>query len=638
MTSSAETPSSPTPAAAVRQRLAADEPLSDGEAPIEARGGRRYTVWQVLDATIIVGQVIALIALIVITLATIIYRYVFRSDPIFIQVAPDFSTLFFTWLIFLGIPRAMSNDRIAIRLGLGDKYPEPLRAPIRAATYGAAGAFFVLELIAYAQTWSTQTNTTLSTAQIPLYWATLALPVGAVLAIVFLLRRIVPCFRHPGEIVGLAVGVFIPLISFFFDLSPIPAGLLDIVVLLLLDAPVAVALGVAGATMIINGFPANISILANQVAVPTSDVALLAIPLFMAMGAVFTNSLLAQRLGDFVRALLGWLPGGLGVATIGTSAIFANITGSAAADTAAIGTIYIPEMKREGYPAEDAAALQAAAGVIGVIFPPAVAMILFASVSSVNVITVFKATIIPGALVAVGLMAVAIWVAKRRKIPTSGRFSPRRLGRTLPGAIPVLLLPVILDGGIFSGVFTPSESGAVAIVATIVFAATVGKARWGNFRTACVEAMDNSTLVMFIITSVSLLDYGFVTSGAQNSINNLLKTFSHSPLLTLIVVNLIFIVIHEFIDAGPAIIVMVPLILPAVVAAGVSPFQLAAVLAVNSSIGSIMPPAGIPLYVAARLAEVDPLRAFRKVVPYVVTSTVVLIMVTAIPALSLWLT
>jgi tripartite ATP-independent transporter DctM subunit len=389
--------------------------------------------------------------------------------------------------------------------------------------------------------------------------------------------------------------------------------------------------------MIINGVSDNISILANQVAVPTADVALLAVPLFMAMGAIFTNSLLAEGLGKFVRALLGWLPGGLGVATIGTSAIFANITGSATADTAAIGTIYIPEMKKAGYRADDAAALQAAAGVIGVIFPPAVAMILFASVAEVNVITVFKATIIPGILVAIGLMIVTIGIAKRRGIPTSEGFSAKGLGRSIPAAIPVLTLPLILDGGIFSGVFTPSESGAVAIVATIIFAATVGKSRLGNFRAACVEAMDNTTLVLFILTSVSLLDYGFVTSGAQTSINNLLKSVGHSPLLVLIVVNLIFIVIHEFIDAGPAIIVMIPLILPAVEAAGVSPFQLAAVLAVNSSIGSVIPPAGIPLYVAARLADVDPLSAFRRVVPYVVSSTVVLVLVTGIPALSLWL-
>jgi tripartite ATP-independent transporter DctM subunit len=418
----------------------------------------------------------------------------------------------------------------------------------------------------------------------------------------------------------------------------VPAGLADIVVLLLLDAPIAVALGIAGATMIIDGLSANLSIVANQLNVPTSNVALLAVPLFMAMGAIFTNSLLAEGLGRFVRALLGWLPGGLGVATIGTSAIFANITGSATADTAAIGTLYIPQMKRAGYSAEDAAALQASAGVIGVIFPPAVAMILFASVASVDVITVFKATIIPGLLVVAGLMIVAIGVARYRRIPTSGRFSPRAVATAIPSAIPVLLLPLILDGGIFSGVFTPSESGAVAIIVTIIFAATVGRARGKNFRLACIDAMDNTTLVMFILISVSLLDYGFVVSGAQNSVNQMLASVGHSPLLVLILVNVVFIIIHEFIDAGPAIIVMIPLILPAVLAAGVSPFQLAAVIAVNSSIGSIMPPAGIPLYVAARLAGADPLTTFRRVIPYLASSLVVLALVTVVPALSLWLT
>jgi tripartite ATP-independent transporter DctM subunit len=622
-------------ATVIREVTEAAEPDSVAAA---TEPGARGTVWRVVDGAIIAAQVIALLVLVVITIVTIIYRYVLRSDPAFIQNSPDYTTLFFTWLIFLGIPRAISNEKNAIRLGLGNRYPERMRAPIRAVVDGVALSFFGLEIVSYYQAFPTERDTLLPTAQIPVYFATLALPIGAAIAIVFLLRRLASYVRHPVEIAGVLVGAFIPLFTFLLAVPPVPAALAAIVLLLLLDAPIAIALGVAGATMIINGTTANVSILANQLAVPTANVALLAVPLFMAMGAVFTNSTLADGLGRFVRALLGWLPGGLGVATIGTSAIFANITGSATADTAAIGTIYIPQMKRAGYPAEDAAALQAAAGVIGVIFPPAVAMILFASVASVDVITVFKATIIPGLLVAAGLMIVVVGIARRRKVPTSGHFSPRRLAGSIPAAIPVLLLPLILDGGIFSGIFTPSESGAVAIIATIIFAATVGKARGRNFRLACVDAMDNTTLVMFILTSVSLLDYGFVVSGAQNTLNQALSSVGHSPLLVLILVNLIFMIIHEFIDAGPAIIVMIPLMLPAILAAGVSPFQLAAVLAVNSSIGSIMPPAGIPLYVAARLADADPLSTFRKVVPYLVSSLVVLALVTVVPALSLWLT
>jgi tripartite ATP-independent transporter DctM subunit len=624
------------PATALREIT--EDGTADNELSIEAPRQGRRTVWQVLDGAIVVGQVIALVVLVILTIITIIYRYLLRSDPALVQNSPDYETLFFTWLIFLGIPRAVSNEKNAIRLGLESRYPEVVRPPIRAVVAGAMLGFFGLEIASYYQAFASQRDTMLPTAQIPIYYATIALPIGAALAILFLLRRVVPALRHPAEVLGVAVGVMIPLISLFVSIPAVPAGLADIVVLLLLDAPIAVALGIAGATMIIDGLSANLSIVANQLNVPTSNVALLAVPLFMAMGAIFTNSLLAEGLGRFVRALLGWLPGGLGVATIGTSAIFANITGSATADTAAIGTLYIPQMKRAGYSAEDAAALQASAGVIGVIFPPAVAMILFASVASVDVITVFKATIIPGLLVVAGLMIVAIGVARYRRIPTSGRFSPRAVATAIPSAIPVLLLPLILDGGIFSGVFTPSESGAVAIIVTIIFAATVGRARGKNFRLACIDAMDNTTLVMFILISVSLLDYGFVVSGAQNSVNQMLASVGHSPLLVLILVNVVFIIIHEFIDAGPAIIVMIPLILPAVLAAGVSPFQLAAVIAVNSSIGSIMPPAGIPLYVAARLAGADPLTTFRRVIPYLASSLVVLALVTVVPALSLWLT
>lgn len=585
---------------------------------------------------LVAGQIACLVASAALTICQVIYRYLLRANPTWIEYSPDVLTILFTWLIFLGIPRAMWQDS-AVRIGIGRLYPKRLREFVIPVAYGAMAAYFAVLVVSYFETWSSDVTTEFSTLPLPIYVATLAIPVTSIASLYFVARWVRRCWRGPVTAVGLLVGALIPCATGLAHLPATIVGPVDAVVLLLIDCPVAIALGLGGATMVVNGTLANISIVASQVTSPTANITLLAIPLFLFMGALLANSTLARGLGGFVKALLGWLPGGVGVATVGTAAVFANITGSAVADTAAIGTLFIPEMLTAGYPPEEAAALQASAGVIGVIFPPAVAMILFASVASVNVTNVFEAVVIPGLMTAAGLMAASVWVARRRGIPKTARFSLGLVIRSLPRAVPVLLIPLILDGGIFSGVFTPAESGAVAIVVVSIFALAIGNARLANLRRAAVQAMDNTTLVIFILTSVALLDYGFVVSGAQTSMTNFLDSVGHSPLLALLVINLIFVVVHEFVDAGPAIVVMVPLVLPALMHAGVSPYQLAAVIAVNSAIGSILPPVGIPVYVASRLANIESTTTFRRVVPYVVVTTAVLVLITTIPPLSLWL-
>ncbi len=588
-------------------------------------------------ATLVSGQILCLSGSIVLTLAQVVYRYALRSSPTWILDTPDLLTILFTWIIFLGIPRAVIRDN-AVRIGAARAFPESWRPSLHIAGEAATAVFFAIIGISYLQTLTNQDHTQMTTLPVAESVGTISILVAAAISFLFLIWDLLKTIRSPAHVAAVAVGIAIPCVTLFLPLPDILVAVVDIAVLLLLDCPVAVALGIGGAAAIVDGVMPQVSILSSQLAVPTANIALLAIPLFMFMGAMFAHSRLSSSLSRFVRALLGWLPGGVGVAAIGTSALFANITGSAVADTAAIGTVYIPEMISAGYPAEDAAALQGAAGVIGVIFPPSVAMILFATVAAVDVTTVFEAVVVPGLLIAGTMMVVAVLVARHRRIANPRRFDALELLRSIPGAIPILLIPVILDGGIFSGIFSPAESGAVAIVVVVILAAVLGGARPRNFARAAVQAMDNTTLVVFILTSVSLLDYAFVTSGLQSDLTRYLTSVGRSPLLMLIVVNVIFIVAHEFIDAGPAIVVLVPLLLPAVLQAGVSPFQLAAVVAVNSSIGAILPPVGVPIYVSSRLANATAMRVFRRVTPYVIASACVLALVTVFPSISLWLT
>ena len=326
------------------------------------------------------------------------------------------------------------------------------------------------------------------------------------------------------------------------------------------------------------------------------------------MGGFVASTRLAGDLARLVQAALGWIPGGSALACVITGAIFANISGSAIADTAAIGSIYIPEMKRQGYPPQEAAALQAAAGVVGVVFQPAIAMILFSSVAQINVVPVFEAVIIPGLLIVLGQALVTLWRARR--IPeVAGHTTPFSIGetlRSLPRASIVLLIPVILDVGILSGVFTPAESGAVAIVVTTVLLGLSARRDLRTLGRGFEAAVNNTSTVMFILISVSIINYGFSVSNVGTSLDTWLGSVTDHPLLLLLVINLIFAVVHEFVDAGPTILVLVPLILPAVTLAHVSLLQLAAVIAINSTIGAILPPVGVSLYVSAGIAGVSP--------------------------------
>lgn len=591
-----------------------------------------------------VGDVLALVLLwlgalclagsAVVVIIAIFYRYVLRAP--FVS-SGDLLTLAFTWLIFLGIPRSIWR-RKAAKLGMTARYPERIRASARALGEGATLAFTATIVWSYISLLPSQRDILIPTLGIPQLFEGLAVAIGMGLTFLALLCRRVQDGLSRQVLLGLGLGVVVVIVLNAVALPPVAAVLIGVLGLILVDAPIAVALGVGGSAMVLGGqFDTNLPVPAGQLLVPTENLAFLAIPLFMLMGGIFARSRLAKDLSRFVRHVLGWLPGGVGVACVATSAIFANISGSAIADTAAIGTVYVPELIESGYLPEDAAAIQASAGVVGVVFPPAIAMILFATVANIDVIPVFKAVVIPGLILVAVMATIVVFHARRAGIPRVHSGGLRGLVRSLPSAVPVLMIPLILDGGIFSGIFTPAESGAVAILVALVFIIALRGFSMRQLSQAVEQALDNTALVMFILVAVSILDYGFITSGIGDAVTQMLGGIG-SQLGVLLVINLIFIIIHEFVDAGPSILVMVPLVIPAALAVGISPLQLAAVVAINSTIGAVLPPIGVNLYVTSELAGVDPRNVITRVLPYVAGSFGVLVLVTLIPPISLWLT
>lgn len=572
-----------------------------------------------------------LAASVIITVVEVFFRYLLRAP--FLS-SEDLLSFAFTWLIFLGIPRSVWRGK-AISLGVVDRYPANVQQLVRCIGEGGSMAFAVIIFISYLEVFPTQTGTMISTLHVPQYTDGIAVGIGMGLTFVLLLLRRMSRGVDLTSGLGLLTGAAAIVGLHFLPVPSIASGLFGLFLLVAADAPIAFALGAGGSIMASGGdLFQNLSVAASQMSVPTQNLALLAIPLFMFMGGIVARSRLSADLSRLVRHLLGWLPGGVGVACVGTAGIFANISGSAIADTAVIGSVFLPQLKRAGYPSEDAAALQAASGVVGVVFPPAIAMILFATVANVSVIAVFKAVIVPGLLLMLVMSAITVGHALRNGLHRAPEISWLGLARAIPASIPVLLIPIILDGGIFSGVFTPAESGAIAVVvSTVLITLMRGFSRQG-LREAIEMSLDNTALVLFILVSVSILDYGFTTAGLSNAVTTILAGVT-SQVGLLLLINLAFLIIHEFVDAGPSILVMVPLILPAVVAAGISPMQLAVVIAINSTIGAVLPPIGVNLYVSAEMAGANPRRVLPRVIPYVIGSAAVLLVVTVIPKLSL---
>lgn len=610
-----------------------DTAASDATAPSAPNLGWAAPVGTLISRCLLWLTGLLMVAAVVIILIEIIYRYLLRQP---FTSGVDLQTILFTWIVFLSIPRAIwldSTPRIGMTRYLGAR----LQDLARAVQVGVSFGFFAIILLSYHELSPSLAATSIPTLGVSGNVSGRAVGVGGALMMVMLALR---CWRElvSWRILAIAVGALASVEIVLHAGHSLTIGLVLLAVLIALDAPIAIALGLAGSVLVVGGDFAQTSLPARQLLGPMQNIALLAIPLFLLMGGFVASTRLARDLGRLVRAVLGWIPGGSALASVVTGAVFANISGSAIADSAAIGSIYIPQMKREGYPPEEAGALQAAAGVVGVVFPPAIAMILFSSVAQINVIEVFKAVIIPGLMVVVGMAAVTLWRARR--IPgVAGHTQPfhlPELGRSLPRASIVLLIPIILDVGILSGVFTPAESGAVAILITVVLLVISASSEVRTLGRAFATAANNTSTVMFILISVSIINYGFVVSGVGEKVDDLLGRIS-SPLVLLLVINLIFAIVHEFVDAAPTILVLVPLILPAITLANVSLLQLASVIAINSTIGAILPPVGVSLYVSASIAGVEPGRLMRPILSYVASSVVVLALVTLIPQFSTWL-
>jgi C4-dicarboxylate transporter, DctM subunit len=414
---------------------------------------------------------------------------------------------------------------------------------------------------------------------------------------------------------------------------------LAVLALVLINVPIAVSLGIVALVAMVSTH--GIGILPNLAVVTyngATSFPLLAIPLFILAGSIMNASGISRRLIAFATSLFGWIRGGLAHVSIGASLFFAEISGSAVADVAALGSILIPGMKARGYPAPLAAAVMSSAATLAVIIPPSIPMIIYAVMAETSVVQLFVAGIVPGIIGGIGLMAMAYWMARRYDLPREALFSWARVGATARDALWAFLLPIIILGGIFGGVVTATEGAALAVVASLFVGLVIYRELdIAELRRAIIEGGVQTAVVMLLVALSSLLGTYLSEVQAPQHLAQAVSDFTQNKYLVLALLNVLFLLLGMFLHSAAAIILVVPVVMPLVRAVGIDPVHFGLIVTVNLGIGQQTPPVASVLMVASAIAKASIWDVTRINVWFIAVLVAVLLLVTYVPITGLGL-
>mgnify|MGYP000707680433 CR=1 FL=1 len=409
-------------------------------------------------------------------------------------------------------------------------------------------------------------------------------------------------------------------------------------ILIILNVPVAVSLGLATLATIAVTKTVPLMVVAQKMFTATDSFPLMAIPFFMIAGSLMEKGGISRRLIRFANSLVGSLPGGLALVTVMASMFFAAISGSSPATVAAIGSIMIPAMVRQGYSLDFATATQASSGYIGVIIPPSIPMITYGVVTGASIGSLFMAGFIPGILIGVALMLVAFVVAKKRGYVGEKRVSLKEVLVSFKDAILALLMPVIILGGIYGGIFTPTEAANVAVIYGFIVGFFIYKELELKdipeiLRTSAIS----TAMVMLIIATATAFGLLLTREMIPNKIANFFISITESKFVLLMLINVLLLVVGTFMETNAAIIILAPIFYPVIMQMGIDPIHLGVIMVINLAIGMITPPLGVNLFVACGLTKLTIERVIRANWIYLFVSLAVLVLLTYIPGISLWL-
>ena len=410
---------------------------------------------------------------------------------------------------------------------------------------------------------------------------------------------------------------------------------LGLLLLVAIDVPIAVALGTVTvvAVFLTSGADAlpNVALVLYTGATKFS---LIAIPLFILAGAIMNSSGISRRLIAFASALIGFVRGGLAMVTTAASMFFAEISGSAVADVASLGSILIPQMKAKGYPAPFAAAVTSSSATLAVIIPPSIPMILYGVMSGSSIVELFVAGIIPGVIGGLLMMGVSYAMAVRHNFPVETAFQLRRVAETFKEALWALFLPIIILGGIFTGWVTATEGAGLAVVAAIFIGGVIYRELdWQRLRRAMIEGAIQTAVVMLLVATSALLSEFLTEQQVPQRVAQGIIGLTNNRWAVLALLNVFFLAIGLFLHSAAAIILVVPIVMPLVFAAGIDPVHFGLVVTLNLGIGQQTPPVASVLVTACSIAKADIWDVSRVNIYFVSVLFAVLMLVTYVPAI-----
>lgn len=413
--------------------------------------------------------------------------------------------------------------------------------------------------------------------------------------------------------------------------------LISMIILFALGIPIAFTLGIVGLIAVLVAGVINPQIVPLTIFNGFQSYTLIAIPLFILMGQIMTQSSIATRLIDFATSLVGFIKGGLGMATVTTGMAMAAISGSSVADAAALGSTLIPQMVKKGYSKGFAVAIVSSSATIAMIIPPSIAMILYSVIAGVSISEVFIAGIIPGVMVGVSLMIVIYLFAMKYKLPVDSNFSLKKVGATLKKAILGLFLPIIIIGGIIGGFFTPTEAAGIGVTYSLVLCLIYKELSLKGLIKALSSTVQQTSVVLLLVGTSSVLGWYMAQQQIPQKIAEGILDFSTNQYIVLLLASGLLILGGVIIHGTPLIIMAVPILVPLVESVGIDLIQFGIVVCISIAIGQITPPVASVLMVTTSIANISIDQALKSLMPMFFAILIVLILVTFIPALSLWL-
>lgn len=410
------------------------------------------------------------------------------------------------------------------------------------------------------------------------------------------------------------------------------------ILMLATGTSIGVALSLSSAIVFYAILDLPLIVVAQRMFTSVDSFSFMAVPFFMLAGSFMSAGGVTKRIVDFSMSLVGALAGGLALVVAVAGMFFAALSGSSAATTAAIGASMIDEMERRGYPRTFASAVVAAAGTVGIVIPPSITMVVYGAIANTSIADLFMGGFAPGILMGLSMCGVSWWISKKNGYVGEGTFSFARVGRSFVECFWAIMMPVIILGGIYGGIFTPTESAAVAAM----YGALVGffvykELTLKDIPQVLLSAAVNTTMIMFVVGGANIFGWILTTAQVPHQLAQMFTDLTSSPIVFLMLVNVLLLFMGTLVNASAAVVILTPILLPVALQMGIDPLFFGVLMVVNLAIGCITPPVGLDLFVVSSIAGVSIDAVTKKVLPYLGILLVDLIILTYCPQIIMFL-